>query len=215
MEIIGMIDLKVRRESLGLSQEKVARKIHVTRSTVSKWEKGNIKNMKRDKIRGLAQVLKINPLLLGINPSEKDQELQYNYFDVGLSAEILSKDDLFQSIDTKQITLPDAIMGKFAGNPNVIISRINSEAMNRVIPNGSLIVIQKVDSLEALKDNDIVVYQDGESISIKQFYNKKKKHTIIFTPDSNNDSFHPLSYSYNNLSDIKIIGKIIFNMVSI
>lgn len=177
--------------------------------------KGNIKNMKRDKIRGLAQVLKINPLLLGINPSEKDQELQYNYFDVGLSAEILSKDDLFQSIDTKQITLPDAIMGKFAGNPNVIISRINSEAMNRVIPNGSLIVIQKVDSLEALKDNDIVVYQDGESISIKQFYNKKKKHTIIFTPDSNNDSFHPLSYSYNNLSDIKIIGKIIFNMVSI
>lgn len=210
-----MIDLKVRRERLGLSQEKVARKIHVTRSTVSKWEKGNIKNMKRDKIRGLAQVLKINPLLLGINPSEKDQELQYNYFDVGLSAEILSKDDLFQSIDTKQITLPDAIMGKFAGNPNVIISRINSEAMNRVIPNGSLIVIQKVDSLEALKDNDIVVYQDGESISIKQFYNKKKKHTIIFTPDSNNDSFHPLSYSYNNLSDIKIIGKIIFNMVSI
>lgn len=210
-----MIDLKVRRESLGLSQEKVARKIHVTRSTVSKWEKGNINNMKRDKIRGLAQVLKINPLLLGINPSEKDQELQYNYFDVGLSAEILSKDDLFQSIDTKQITLPDAIMGKFAGNPNVIISRINSEAMNRVIPNGSLIVIQKVDSLEALKDNDIVVYQDGESISIKQFYNKKKKHTIIFTPDSNNDSFHPLSYSYNNLSDIKIIGKIIFNMVSI
>lgn len=210
-----MIDLKVRRESLGLSQEEVAGKIHVTRSTVSKWEKGNIKNMKRDKIRGLAQVLKINPLLLGINPSEKDQESQYNYFDVGLSAEILSKDDLFQSIDTKQITLPDAIMGKFAGNPNVIISRINSEAMNRVIPNGSLIVIQKVDSLEALKDNDIVVYQDGESISIKQFYNKKKKHTIIFTPDSNNDSFHPLSYSYNNLSDIKIIGKIIFNMVSI
>lgn len=210
-----MIDLKVRRESLGLSQEEVARKIHVTRSTVSKWEKGNIKNMKRDKIRGLAQVLKINPLLLGINPSEKDQESQYNYFDVGLSAEILSKDDLFQSIDTKQITLPDAIMGKFAGNPNVIISRINSEAMNRVIPNGSLIVIQKVDSLEALKDNDIVVYQDGESISIKQFYNKKKKHTIIFTPDSNNDSFHPLNYSYNNLSDIKIIGKIIFNMVSI
>lgn len=210
-----MIDLKARRESLGLSQEEVARKIHVTRSTVSKWEKGNIKNMKRDKIRGLAQVLKINPLLLGINPSEKDQESQYNYFDVGLSAEILSKDDLFQSIDTKQITLPDAIMGKFAGNPNVIISSINSEAMNRVIPNGSLIVIQKVDSLEALKDNDIVVYQDGESISIKQFYNKKKKHTIIFTPDSNNDSFHPLSYSYNNLSDIKIIGKIILNMVSI
>lgn len=211
-----MIDLKARRESLGLSQEEVARKIHVTRSTVSKWEKGNIKNMKRDKIRGLAQVLKINPLLLlGINPSEKDQESRYNYFDVGLSAEILSKDDPFQSIDTKQITLPDAIMGKFAGNPNVIISRINSEAMNRVIPNGSLIVIQKVDSLEALKDNDIVVYQDGKSISIKRFYNNKKKHTIIFTPDSNNDSFHPLIYSYNNLSDIKIIGKIILNMVSI
>ena len=44
-----MIDLKARRESLGLSQEEVARKIHVTKGTVSKWEKGDIKNMKSDK----------------------------------------------------------------------------------------------------------------------------------------------------------------------
>lgn len=177
-----MIDLKVRRESLGLSQEEVAGKIHVTRSTVSKWEKGNIKNMKRDKIRGLAQVLKINPLLLGINPSEKDQESQYNYFDVGLSAEILSKDDLFQSIDTKQITLPDAIMGKFAGNPNVIISRINSEAMNRVIPNGSLIIIQKVDSLEALKDNDILFIKMASQYQLNDFIIKRKNILLFLHP---------------------------------
>lgn len=31
-----MIDLKARRESLGLSQEEVARKIHVTRSKMGK-----------------------------------------------------------------------------------------------------------------------------------------------------------------------------------
>lgn len=178
-----MIDLRARRESLGLSQEEVARKIHVTRSTVSKWEKENIKNMKRDKIRGLAQVLKINPLLLlGINPSEKDQESRYNYFDVGLSAEILSKDDLFQSIDTKQITLPDAIMGKFAGNPNVIISRINSEAMNRVIPNGSLIIIQKVDSLEALKDNDILFIKMASQYQLNDFIIKRKNILLFLHP---------------------------------
>lgn len=32
-----MIDLKSRRKSLGLSQEEVAKKINVTKGTVSKW----------------------------------------------------------------------------------------------------------------------------------------------------------------------------------
>ena len=52
-------------------------------------------------------------------------------------------------------------------------------------------------------------------MAIKRFYNNKEKQTIIFTPESTNKSFYPTSYSYNDLSNIKIIGKVVIYIVSI
>lgn len=56
--------IKNRRQELGLTLEDVAQAVGVGRSTVRKWETGMIKNMGRDKIAALAQVLKINPVEL-------------------------------------------------------------------------------------------------------------------------------------------------------
>lgn len=56
--------IKTRRQELGLTLEEVAQAVGVGRSTVRKWETGMIKNMGRDKIAALAQVLQINPVEL-------------------------------------------------------------------------------------------------------------------------------------------------------
>lgn len=53
--------IKARRFSLGLTLEQVADFVGVTKSTVKKWESGFIKNMGRDKMGRLAQVLRISP----------------------------------------------------------------------------------------------------------------------------------------------------------
>lgn len=106
-------------------------------------------------------------------------------------------------------------MGKYSGKSNIIISRVNGESMNRVLPNGSLIAIEKVDSIFDIKNGDIVVFQDYNDMAIKRFYNNKEKQTIIFTPESTNKSFYTKSYSYNDLSNIKIIGKVVIYIVSI
>ena len=172
--------------------------------------------MRCDKISSLAKVLKISPLLLlGIDPEDKEPVSKYNFFDIGLSAGTLSEVSPFKASDVKQITLPDSVMGQYARNSNVIISRVNGESMNRVIPNGSLIAIEKVDSIFDIKNWDIVVFQDGGNMAIKRFYNNKEKQTIIFTSDSTNKNFYPMSYSYNDLSNVTIIGKVVIYIVSI
>ena len=67
VKLMATFNLKKRREELNLSQESVAESIGVTKATVSKWEKGDIANMKRDKIALLAKVLKVSPLsILGL-----------------------------------------------------------------------------------------------------------------------------------------------------
>ena len=56
--------LKNRRIELGLTLDDVAKQIGVSGATISRWESGDIENMKRDKISALAKVLKISPLVI-------------------------------------------------------------------------------------------------------------------------------------------------------
>lgn len=51
-----------RRQELGLTLEQVGDAVGVGKSTVRKWEQGMIKNMRRDKIKKLAQVLEMDPV---------------------------------------------------------------------------------------------------------------------------------------------------------
>ena len=62
MEISAI--LKNRRETLGLSLDEVAEMVGVNRSTISRWENGDVENMRREKISKLADALKIDPLVI-------------------------------------------------------------------------------------------------------------------------------------------------------
>ena len=83
--------LKKRRTELSLTQRQVANEVGVTEATVSRWESGDIDNMRRDKIAGLANALKVSPLLImgmddtyqSYNPVNREElELLGDYRDV-------------------------------------------------------------------------------------------------------------------------------------
>ena len=64
--------IKQRREELGLTLEEVGNIVGVGKSTVRKWETGDIANMRRDKIAKLAVALHTTPAyLLGYEEVEK------------------------------------------------------------------------------------------------------------------------------------------------
>ena len=58
------MDLKQRRLDLGLTMLEVAKIVGVSEATISRYESGNIKNMRRDRINKYAQALNIDPTLL-------------------------------------------------------------------------------------------------------------------------------------------------------
>lgn len=79
--------IKARRLELGLTLEDVGNIVGVGKSTVRKWETGNITDMKRDKIALLSKALKVSPLfIMGIEEelpkptiTEKEKELLSYY----------------------------------------------------------------------------------------------------------------------------------------
>lgn len=56
--------LRHRRKLLGLSMKEVADRIGVSEATVSRWESGDIANMKRNYIKEYANVLRVSPLYI-------------------------------------------------------------------------------------------------------------------------------------------------------
>ena len=53
--------MKKRRKELGLTLAQVADAVGVTEATAQRWESGNIKSVRHDKITLLADVLKVSP----------------------------------------------------------------------------------------------------------------------------------------------------------
>lgn len=68
--------LKKRRLELGLTLQEVADKVGVSAATVSRWESGEIENMRRDRIAALAKILKVEPnFIMGIDfPNENKHQ---------------------------------------------------------------------------------------------------------------------------------------------
>lgn len=56
--------LKNRRAELDLTLDEIGRYVGVSGATVSRWEKGDIENIRRDKIAKLAEVLQVTPAYL-------------------------------------------------------------------------------------------------------------------------------------------------------
>lgn len=66
--------IRLRRKELGLTMREVANMVGVSEATVSRWESGDIRNMRRDKIAALARALDVSPAVL-MDWEEYDAEL--------------------------------------------------------------------------------------------------------------------------------------------
>lgn len=70
--------IKERRQQLGLTMKEVADAVGVSEATVSRWESGDIENMRRDKIAKLAEALKISPaVLMGWEDNRTPSDVPY------------------------------------------------------------------------------------------------------------------------------------------
>lgn len=68
--------LKNRRIELGLTMKETAAKVGVTEGTISRWESGDIENMRRDKIAAYSKVLRVDPaVIMGWNDPPKEDPL--------------------------------------------------------------------------------------------------------------------------------------------
>lgn len=217
-------NLKYLRTSRGLDQASFAEAMHKSVSTISEWESGKY----TPKVGMLADIaeffgVKLDDLMSTdlSKPSNDDSQgsiagiHSYPYIPASISAGTPTTVDAIEPDQLEQVAIPDAVMGKWAGHTDITLMRTNGESMNRVIPNGSLIGVHKLDEVSDLKDDDIVVFDHDGEYAVKRFYNDVTHSTYIFQPDSDKPGYFPVSFSYDDDSLVNIVGKVVMYVVEL
>lgn len=143
--------------------------------------------------------------------SSKDS---YVYFPTSVSAGLPICVESISKEECERITLPHAVMGKWAGRDDIFFTRVNGDSMNRIIPHCSLIAVKSVE-LSELKDNDIVVFSNGGDYSVKRFFHDKENERVIFRPDSHDNRFFDYIVSHEDAKSLKIHGKVVLYIVEL
>lgn len=207
--------LKKVRQNRGLTLLEVAERLNKTEATVQRYESGNIKNLKSDTILQLSSILNVSPAyLMGWNEDDqsniiKESSATYNYYPEKISAGLPMH--MKGITESNEIEVPNSVMGRWSGDKNIYMMRINGESMNKSIPDGSLIAVKPIDKFN-LKEGDIVVYSVNGDYSVKQYY--RDGNQIIFRPNSTDPRFYDYITSVEN-DDLTIHGKVVVYIVEL
>lgn len=194
-------DIKSRRKELNLTLEQVGDLVGVGKSTVRKWETGDIENMKRDKIVKLAKALRVSPsYIMGI----EDEKPQLETIPVK-KIPVVSKISAGMPIYTEE-NLIDYIYfatKNLNSNKEEFGLQVSGDSMDKLFQDGDVVVVEKDSTVE--NDQLGVVLVNGYNGTVKRIrYNNDQ---IILIPESNNPSHYPQVYGKDD--EVKIVGRVV------
>lgn len=194
-------DIKSRRKELNLTLEQVGDLVGVGKSTVRKWETGDIENMKRDKIVKLAKALRVSPsYIMGI----EDEKPQLETIPVK-KIPVVSKISAGMPIYTEE-NLIDYIYfatKNLNSNKEEFGLQVSGDSMDKLFQEGDVVVVEKDSTVENGQLGVVLV--NGYNGTVKRIrYNNDQ---IILIPESNNPSHYPQVYGKDD--EIKIVGRVV------
>ena len=190
--------LSSRRHELGLTLKEVALAVGVSEATVQRWESGNIKNLRQDKIAKLAEALKISPsTLMGwdipdsipVTSVQRIPVVGSVYAGVGGIAQAD-----FQGYEPAY---------NLEGNGDYRYFVVKGDSMSPGIMPGDLALVRLQDDVEC--GELAVVIVNGEEGLIKRV---QKQHGSIVLVSANAAEYPPRVFIGSDMNEVKIWGRV-------
>lgn len=166
--------LKNKRKELGLTMLEVANKVGVSEATVSRWESGDIANMRRDKIVLLANALNVTPAYImgyeemDTNNKYPSPEITEDYVTFPVIGEIAAGYDhvAIEDWQGEKIDIPISYLKGRAKDDFFVLS-VTGNSMYPMYQEGDKVLVLKQSTLNYSGDIGVVLY-DGENATLKK-----------------------------------------------
>ena len=198
--------LRERRKSLGMSMKEVANIVGVAEATISRWETGDISNMKRDKIALYAKALNLSPVeIMGLDEPDSSSADKYSSYGVmpikkqkiRLLGEIACGEPIFCDEDRESyVEVGTDIRADFC-------LRAKGDSMiNARIMDGDIVFIREQSMVD---DGEIAAVVIEDEATLKRVYYYREENKLVLQAE--NPKYRPLVYSGAELDTIRILGK--------
>lgn len=193
--------IKYLRTKNNLTLEEVGNYVGVGKSTVRKWESGDIKNMRRDKIAKLAEALHTTPAYLMGWDDSSDSILPDNIIpmprmnSVPLVGTIACGDPILAEENVEDyVGMPEHVRADFA-------LRCKGDSMiNARINDGDIVYIRQ----DAYVNNgDIAAVLIDNEATLKRIY--RNEGSVVLQPE--NPAYAPMVFTGADIENIRILGK--------
>lgn len=190
--------LKDRRLELQLTLEDVAKRVGVSPATISRWESGDIANMRRDRIAALAEALQISPAVImgwdvdtpippGAHRPQFKKVPMLGYAAAGQPLEDLNQDTPYYDVDNKyDVDFCITVRGDSMIDANINDGDIVFIKSMPEVPNGRIACVEI----------------NNEKICLKRFYKSGKTVSLA----SANSKYAPMFFTEDNCENIKVLG---------
>lgn len=193
--------IKRLRLNQGMTLEEVGQQVGVGKSTVRKWESGEIANMRRDKIAVLANALHVSPAyLMGW---EDSPEKESPALPAGLLPIQRRKIPLLGSVAAGEPILADreydAYISVDGDHRADAALRVDGDSMIPRYLDGDIVLIRLQDDVD---DGQIAAVCIDDTVTLKHVYHLPDGVQLI----SENPKYRPMIFDSGNSNTIRILG---------
>ena len=210
--------IETARTDLNLTQEELAVKLGLNKSTIQRYEAGKIQKIKLPVLESMARILKVSPDWL----SDKTEEREPTEEEVTLDNLMLKYDNI-RPVRLRKFPL----LGEIAcGKPIFALEDRENYIMADMDINADFCLTAKGDSMinARIQDGDIVfikempIVDNGEiaaviiddEATLKRVYYYPEKNKLILQAE--NPKYEPLVYINEELNQIRILGQAVYFM---
>ena len=158
--------LKQRRKDMGLTLAQIADKMSVTEATVQRWESGNIKSIRHEKIGKLAEILNVSPAVLMGWTDDPSEYFPDNILPLPRMKEwkvlggTACGDPLYKDLDGETILAPADI------DADYVFRCVGDSMIGARILDGDIVFVKAGN----VDDGQIAVVRIGDEYTLKRIY---------------------------------------------
>lgn len=211
--------IKKLRKDNRMTQKDLAKMLGVVPTAVSAWEQGKNKPL-MDKITIMSNRFDVpisyffdieesvaTEKVVKLPEVNKDEIELPLYGDVAAGA--LAELESVDVWDVETVKLPKFLLPQNISHDKLFAMHVNGDSMDKIIPNGSLIVVKPIEQ-SLYKDGDIVVFSYNGEYSLKKYRPNAMEGFVLFEADSVNPDFKNIPISKSDLFEANMYGKVIF-----
>ncbi len=200
--------IKKLRKEMGLTQEELGKYIGVKKAAIMKYEKGNVKNMKRSTIETLSKLFNVSPSFLMCLDEPKTDRFGNRVVSIPLLGEVRAGYDYLAQENWEGTV---EIKEELAKTGDFFALTIKGNSMFETLWEGDIVAVKRQDF--AVDGNIAVVLINGDEATVKKIKILENGIKLIplnrrINPDTQEPFYEDKTYTKEDMQTmpVKIIG---------